>query len=365
MIEVSDLARAIIDTGTFTLRCRVDSWLGDELLASDIPVSDASETSDRSLAVPESVTFTVPKRSRGATWLPTTDDAPLAANGQTLKVSLGVGIGRDTVEWFQRGEFLILNTDEDDDGNSLKVTAVGLLYLVKEAGFVSPFQPSGTIASTLRALIEPAVQANLDAAPTDRAVPSAINWDQDRLGAVYELLDAWPADALMNEQGYLEIQPDVVPTVAVKSFTDRPGGTMVTAVGSSTRDGGFNVVVATGNATDGSEVRGIAYVSSGPWGYFGGQANPLPVPFGYASPLLTNVAQCNAAAATVLRRKMRQAVLRRFTVTAAHDPTIQLGDPVAITNDEVTDLLCTVEAIDLPYIPKSGSAMKLTVVSTS
>lgn len=354
MITVSDTCRAIIDTGTFTYDVKASSWLGDTLLADDIPISDATEESDRSLNVPERVRFTVPKRDRSTSWVPTEDDSPLAANGQTLKVSLGVGN-----EWFQRGEFLILSSEEGDE--TIEVTAVGLLYLVQEAGFVGPFQPSGTIGGTLRALVEPAVQANLDGAPDDRNVPSAITWD-DRIGALYELLDAWPAVPRMNEQGYLEVLPDDTPTVAVRSFTNQTGGTVVSSVGSSTRDGGFNVVVATGNAADGSEVRGQAYVSSGPWAYPGGVANPLPVPFGYASPLLTTQGQCTAAAQTVLNRKMRQAVLRRFTVTAVPDPTLQLGDAVAVTDDEVTGLLCTVEHIVLPYKP---GPMQLTVVSTA
>lgn len=359
MIEVTDLTRSVIDSGSFVYAVRASAWLGEDLLAADVPITAAVEDSDRLLRVPERVVLTVPKRDRGTSWMPADDGDPLAANGQTLKISLGVGKGPDGLEFFQRGEFLILSSEED--GQSVRVTAVGLLYLIQEAGFVSPFQPDGTIAGTLRALIEPGLSANLDDAPADRAVPAAINWDSDRIGAVYELLDAWPAVPLMNELGFLDVLPDVVPTVAVRSFTDRAGGTMVSAAGSSTREGGFNVVVATGTADDGGEIRAQAYVLQGPWAYPGGTANPLPVPFGYASPLLTTSDQCQAAAETVLRRKMREAVLRRYTITAVPDPTLQLGDCVAVTDDTVTGLLCTVEAITLPYGP---GTMTLTVVST-
>lgn len=362
MITVGDTARSMLD-GSFIYYVRASSWLGETLLADDIPVSDASEDSDRSLGVPERVTLTVPKRSAGIDWTPSADTDPLAAKGQTVKISLGIGIGTDGVEWFQRGEYVILSTE--DNGDSLRVTCAGLLYLIAEAGFVSPFQPSGTIASTIRALIEPALTADLDSAPSDRAVPAGINWDQDRLGALAELLDAWPADMLVNEQGYLEVLPDTDPTVAVRSFTndeDDAARTIVTASGSSSRDGGFNVVIATGTASDGGEVRGVAYVTSGPWTYATGTANQLPVPFGYSSPLLTTAAQCTAAAQTVLRRKMRQAVLRSFTITCPPDPTLQLGDAVAVTTDDVTALLCTVEGISLPYVP---GPMTLRVVSTT
>lgn len=359
MISVSDLSRAIIDNGSFTYHVQVASWLGEELLAEDIPVTAGGEEVDRTLAVPERVVLTVPKRDRGYSWMPDSETHPLAAAGQILKVSLGVGRGPDGIEWFQRGEFVLFSSEAD--GDSVRVTAAGLLYLVQEAGFVTPFQPSGTIAGTLRALIEPALSADLDEAPDDRAVPSAINWDS-RLGAVNELLDAWPAAARVNELGYLEVTEDITPTEPVRAFTNGAGGTVIRAAGSSTREGGFNIVVATGAAADGGEVRGEATVDSGPWTYGGGLANPLPVPFGYASPLLTTTAECTAAARTVLARKMREATLRRFTITCTPDPTIQDGDPVAITTDQVTDLLCTVEALQLPYFP---GEMTLTVVSTA
>lgn len=361
MITVSDTARAIIDSGSFTYQVKASSWLGDVLLADDVPIANGREETDRTLKVPERVILTVPKYDDlGNAWTPTTDTAPLAANGQTLKISLGIGIGNDGFEWFQRGEFLIQQTRSQ--GESLEVTAVGLLYLVQEAGFVAPFQPSGTVSQTLRALIEPAVQVNLDNAPADEAVPSAINWDTDRIAAVYELLDAWPATARMHPQGYLEINPVATPTEPVAYFTDATGGTVVSAAGSSDREGGFNVVVVTGTAGDGSEVRGLAYMPFGPWVYGIGSANPLPVPFAYASPLLTSQFRCEIAAATILARKMREGMLRRFTITAVLDPTLQIGDAIELTTDDVSGLLCTIEAMTLPYRPDD---MVLEVVSTS
>lgn len=357
MISLSAAARSVITSGTMTYDVKASAWLGDELLAAEVPIVAGTEEADRSLNVPERITLSVPKIDRGIDWTPTDERSPLAANGQTLKITLGVGVGRGVIEWFQRGEYVIFSSQEQDE--TIEVTAVGLLWLVQEAGFVSPFQPSGTIAATLRALIEPALQADLTDAPTDRSVPTGITWD-DRIGSLYHLLDAWPARPRMHELGYLEVVEDVAPTVSVRSFTDQIGGTVISAVGASTRDGAFNVVVATGNAADGTEVRGISYVYGGPWSYFEPVANPLPVPFGYASPLLTTQTQAAAAARTVRDRKMREGVLRRFTVTCGPDPAIQLGDCVDITTDALDGLLCTVEHLTLPYVP---GIMAMDVVS--
>lgn len=367
MITTSDTVRGILDSGSgFTYAVAAQSWQGDQLLADDVPIADGQETSDRSSRVPEYVTLTVPRFAGGTDWLPTAQDSPLAACGQTLTISLGIGTGPDGIEWFQRGVFLISDTTPSDDGQTLTVIAVGLLALIDEAEFVSPYQPTGTIVSTLRNLVEPAVTVDVDDAPGDRSVPvAAVNWDSDRLQAVYDLLDAWPATPRVDELGVLVCEPVTIPAVgdAVRSFTDGAGGTVVSAAGSSSRDGGFNTVVATGYAADGTEVRGVAYLASGAWRY-GGEANPLPVPFGYNSPLLTTTAQCQAAARTVLARKAREAALQAYTVTAVPDPTIQLGDPVLVDVGAAAGVLCTVETIALPYTA-SDATMTLKVVSVS
>ncbi len=363
MIDVSDTVRAILG-GSYEYRFNAQAWLGDELLATDVPVTAGSEETDRSLRVPERLTLTVPKRAFGTDWTPSDEDSPLAANGQTLKISLGIGQGPDGIAWFQRGEFLIQETDQADDGETLTVTAVGLLALIDEARFIAPFQPTGTVAATARALVEPALTIDMTAAPADKALPSSpVNFDVDRLAAFYELIDTWPASVRMNEGGYLQVLPDDLPTTAdiVAAYTSGTGGTVITAAGKSTRDGAFNAVLATGYQPDGTEVRGTQYVPTGPWAYPGGQANPLPVPYVYSSPLIGDRAGAYSAARSIMRNKLRQAARRAYSITAVPDPTLQIGDVVTITCDYGTDLLCTVEAISLPLF--ATGPMKIKVVT--
>ncbi len=331
----------------------VESWRGGQLLAADIPVTDVSEETDRTLRVPERVTLTVPRLDRGVSWSPIADDHPLAANGQTLRVKLGVGLGNAEVEWFQRGVFLI--EDSAADGDTVNVTAVGLLALIDEARLVSPYQPTGTLAQTLRGLIEPALTVVVDATLVDRSVPAGINYDEDRLAAVEELLDAWPADAHVDSAGYLRVVPPAQSTTPVLDLTDGAGGTVITASGSSTREGAANVVVARGTAVDGGQVQGVAYdIGDGPKAH-GGPFNPLPVPFFFASPLLTTVDQCSAAALTVLNRLRRNAG-REFRVSMVPNPAVQAGDVVSVTTADYTGLACSVEALTLPYHAGGGAA---------
>lgn len=349
MISLSAEALSVL-TRSFKYRVRVESWLGGELLADDVPVEVASEETDRSLNVPERITLTVPRISRGVSWSPVDDDHPLAANGQRLRVQLGIAIGNGLTEWFQRGWFVV--TKATTEGDSVQVEAAGLLWLVDEARLVSPFQPTGTLLSTLRGLVEPALTV-VTSGLTDRSVPSGINFDEERLGAVMSLLDAWGADAWVNEDGYLSVTSMVPSLTPVLTLTNGTGGTIITSAGDSTRDHAWNVVVARGTASDGAQVQGVAYDMSGPK-RFGGNFNPLPVPYYFESPLLTTVAQCNTAAQTILSR-LKRSTSKEFKVEMVPNPALQAGDTVSITIDDYTDLLCVVESLRLPYTAGGGS----------
>lgn len=352
MITLSAEATSVLGR-SYTKYLAVESWLGGTLLSDAVPVAAATEEADRTLRVPERVTLTVPRRYRGTSWSPVSNDAPLAANGQRLRVQLGVGIGNGVVEWFQRGWFLIQNSQVQDD--TVSVEAVGLLSLVDEARLVSPYQPSGTLVSTLRGLTEPAVNVVVDSSLTDRSVPSGINYDEDRLGAVLELLDAWPAEAAIDRDGYLLVSPATQSATPVVTLTNGTGGTVIRASGASTRENGYNAVVARGTDSTGVQIQGIAYDTSGGPKAYQGEYNPLPVPFFFPSPLLTTVAQCTAAARTVLARLQRESAARVFEVELVPDPRLQVGDVVSITTDDYAGLACSIEQNSLPYLANGGA----------
>ena len=363
MIETSQesqvlQAGTVTDSGSSSIDwyIRVESWLDGVLLHDDIPVTEGSEQSDRTSSVPERLALTVPLEVDGYFWSPEADDDhPLAPNGQRLRVLLGIRTGRDVVEWTQRGEYLITKATPEND--SVRVEAVGLLGLIEEARLVSPYQPSGTLKSTLRGLVEPALTVVFDSALTDRSVPSGINYDEDRLGAVYELLDAWPAEMRMTGDGYLYVFPPVTASFAASVLT--VGEYYIDINGDATRDDAINCVVARGTTSDGGQVQGVAYDSYGPH-RFGGPFNPLPVPEFFASPLLTTVAQCRAAANTRLARKKRE-LRRPLKVTMAPVTYLQHMDVVRAGRDLENLISCTIEAITLPLVPGTDTPMELTL----
>ncbi|MEU7400704.1 DUF5047 domain-containing protein [Streptomyces sp. NPDC044948] len=349
MLDLSAEALAIVQR-SFVMEIRVSSWRGGELLADDLPVSEGSETRDRSVAVPERVALSVPRRDRGVVWDPGADvDHPLAAYGQQIRVDYGVHLGRAGVEWINRGSFLI--TEASADGDTVSVTAQGLLTLIDEAKFVAPFQPSGTLTSTVRSLVEPALTVSVDGALVDRAVPVGMQWDSDRLAALNEVLDAWAADAYVTEDGVLQVGPLDDTGTPVLELTDGQGGTVIRWQGSTSRDGAFNAVICQGEDADGNQVQGAAYDYELASPYrLGGPFNALPVPKVINSPLMRTVDQCRKAAATTLAR-LRRTASRRLIVSMVPHPGLMLGDIVSVTGQGLTAAPCAIETLSLPYSP--------------
>lgn len=347
-------------TGSFSIVTRVESWLGGTLLDDDIPAVDVTEEVDRTLNVPERISFKVPLRSATTSYDPTLDPLhPLAPYGQQVRVSVGIVLANGSVEYIPRGWYLV--SEAQVEGDYVTVTGVGLLTLIEEARFVSPFQPTGTFASTIRKLVEPALTVTIDSAITDRSVPSGMSWDEDRIGALYELLDAWPADAYVTSEGYLAVVPATDPTVSVLDLNDGDAGTLIERSASVSRDGAATVVVARGESTAGAVVQGAAYDSSGGPLSYDGFFNPLPVPFFYSSPLLTTVAQANAAAATVLRRRQR-ASRQDLEIEAVPNFALQTGDLVTVESERlgITAQDAVVETMQIP-LTAGGGSMKLGV----
>jgi hypothetical protein len=364
MIRTSDPAADVIRSGSYQLYCQVSVSRAGEIIATDVPVISGREEYDVELSVPERVVITVPRIDGDTDWTPRSADAPLAAYGQRIHVRLGVGIGTDGVEWMNRGEFLIHDTIVDED--TITVTAVGLLALVDEARLVAPYQPTGTLLSTIRGLVEPALTVVLAPSMTDRAVPAGMSFDEDRLGAVQEVLDAWPAFGQVTEDGYLLVRDlldvEYGPSLLAYNREDQDllVGWVQRSTGANTRENIVNAVVARGTAADGSPVQAAVYDTSGGPASYGGPFNGLPVPEFFFSPLLTTVAQCRAAARTILDRRTAP-LARRFTLTCIPDPRLQGTDYVFYVPTRTGDsenANTVIDKLSLPYTAGDG-AMEL------
>lgn len=357
MIDISDVATTGLLRGNQVRYLRVESWYDDQLLDDDIPVQAGIEDVDRRSNVPERVTLTVSRVAKRTfdgqryDYTPGETLSPLAANGQMLRVIVGVGTGFSNVEWLTRGWYVV--TESEADGDEVRVETAGLLWKIQEARLVNPFQPTGTFKSTIQKLVEPALTVEFDTVLSDRAVPSSVQYDDDRLEALAETLAAWPAVAEVTSEGFLYVTTADDPADVSVALSTTTGGTVIQKVGKSTRDGVYNAVVAQGTTTDGGLVRGVAYDTTGPKRN-GGPFNELPVPLFFDSPLIQTQSQANAAAASRLQTLKRSTSLE-YDVRMVPHPALQAGD--RITVDGVPYII---EQLSLP-LTAGGGEQKLRV----
>jgi hypothetical protein len=323
-------------------RPRVQSWLAGRLLADDIPVTGGRLTWDASNNVPDQLTMTVPRFDGVRDYLPQAADAPLARYGQQLDVTITVA-GVDV----RMGRYLIVDWSYDE--SVIQVTAAGLLQIAVDSRLLEPTAPrdDGTLRSEFLRLLPAQMSARFDGTLLDRRIPRSMSWDENRIDALWQIAEAWPAVLRPDAWGQVLVKPPVQPTITpMLSLTDGEGGTVVSVPRADTRDGAYNIVVARSSA-DGVDASAVAMVTSGPMNV----ATYNPVPRFYANPMLLTVAQCQATA-----EAMRDEAGRRSSVlqvTMAPDPRPELDDTVGVTRDGVLHLGVIV-AVDMPLTVWDG-----------
>lgn len=334
--------------------CMVSSWLGGTVLADSVPVLSGRVKWSVSNQVTSSVSLTVPPSSvvegRTVSWRPSGPRDPLARYGQTLDVSLLV----DGV-LIRLGRFVITDWSDNEDG-SIAVTGAGQLRFVSDDRLTTATAPrdGGTLRSEATRLTPGYMSAQFGADLVDRACPQAMEWDEDRLGALYEIADAWPARLREDAWGGIVFLPPLpdVPVPAV-TLTDGVDGTVVSATTSDSRDGAYNVFVVR-SSKNGVEAEAVAEVLDGPMAAAG---EYRPVPKFFSSPLFDTVAECQAAANTMRADSVRKSSVRK--VTMAPDPRLELDDPIALVIDKGTPGEVTewgyVIGVDLPLTVTDGA----------
>ena len=323
-------------SGPLTLR--VSSWLGGTRLPLDgrdrIPVVAQSwEISDAADAKTSGeITFEVPNTP--AFW-PTTDDHPLAANGQRLWAQVGYGSERVSAGWFR-----ILDEPEDN-GPTLRVSAKGLSHEIARARFLRPYQsPAGaTRLGELRKLVAP-IPVVLDAGLSDKVLP-IYTQDEDRTQAIVDITDTWPARWYIGDDAALHVGPvwdDANPGAPTFTLTGGPGGGLVKLTPRQLNPDPFNGYrVSNVPEGDVAEVVGTWVVPSGPLRW--SEPSGMPGPYGqkpgfYASSLLP----ADEATLVNVARNMTERGLRRKWAAqgvARPDPRLVIGDVGMAASDRV------------------------------
>lgn len=337
------------------------SWLDGRLLADDVPILSGRLSASADLAVPERVVFTVPEVDiDGFSWVPDGADHPLAKYGQRIDLSVVVTSSLTGAETITRlGWFRVHDWAHDDASGAVRVTCLGILSQPAEDRFAVPESPrsGGTLGSEFRRLMSPGIPVSIDASLTDRACPASFQWPQDRLAALHEIAEAWPARVRADQWGEVAVLPALAEVPSpVLWFTDGQGGTLVSAPRSDTRAAGYNVFVGTSSATDSTAVdplRAVAQIAAGPMRAVDDGTGYGRVVTYWSSPLATTQAMLQASVDTMRDNAARRSQVR--TVSHVPDPRVELDDAVSVTRDGRTEWGYVV-AYELPLTIGDGLA---------
>lgn len=340
---------------------RVRSILGDTIV-DDIPVESGELSAATSQTVPDRLTLQVPVSDRGTVWEPVLPEDPLNSFGQRLEVVYLVKrAGLADVE-IPLGQYRIQSWSATRD--VVSVDAVGLLAVLEDARLTVPSSPSAgmTYVAAVEFLVEDLLSLEFDAAVVDEPVASVVQWDEDRLRAILDLLDTWGVRGYVDSAGVFTVAPQSdLAGAPVVAWSDGVAGTVVSAPRGGSRDGVYNAVIAKSSASDLSDyeqvtAQAVAYDTrstspvrwDGPYGH---------VPYFYSSPLILTARAARRSALTILQRVTRFASTRE--VTAIPDPRIELGDIASVTTQELAGtatLTGEVLAIRLPLTAAQGPA---------
>jgi hypothetical protein len=263
----------------------------------------------------------------------------LSVYGAVLQLDVGIDYGDGTAELLPVGRFRLDERATARPGAGSTITGYGLEQPVQDARFLTPRTASGPSAVALiTTLIQEARPGAvvISRAPRDMAVRQ-VTWDRERWDAVdgtdASLARALGCEVYADGRGRFVIAP--TPTIAdrpVWTVAEGPGGVLVSESSSETAAGVYNVVVATGDGTDGTAPVGpvIAYdddpTSPTYWkGPFGAR------PRFYSSPLLTTAAAAGAAARSVLADSL--GIARSLSFESLAHPGMEPGDVVGVERE--------------------------------
>lgn len=279
-------------------------YTGVSPLGERIEVTGGSVKLDSSAKVRGSLDLSV----SGKGWSPDPRKSNVTPYGNEVFIERGVVLGGGHVEWVSQGYFRMSNAEQESVPNgTIRITAQDRMKAIVDGQLFRPkdYTENWTVADVFFDLVrevyeEAEISFDWDAQQDDlgrKATP-----EKDRYKFLKDLADSRGKIMFWDYAGVLQVKDlpdDTEPVLVVNAGED---GTLIDASRSVTREGVYNRVVATGDATDDKQPPiGIAadYSSNSPT-YWDGKFGKI-TKF-YSSPLLKDNGAAVKAARTMLAK---------------------------------------------------------------
>jgi hypothetical protein len=256
----------------------------------------------------------------------------MVARGARLLLQRSVRLMDGREHWTPLGLLRVQSAQAQIPAGKITVDCMDLGAALADDRFLSPRAiPAGpSRVQAIRALIAETLPGSaLTAGPgvADSAMPAAV-WDEDRAGACHEAARSLGAVLSADTTGGFRLD---VPSAA-PVWTVDAGGVLVAASMRADRETTYNAVRAAGEAADTGAPVGFAYDLASPTRWDG--------PFGrrpryYSSPLLSTVAQCESAAASILAESI--GLTRSIEFEAVAHPGLEAGDVITLVSGDVSE----------------------------
>lgn len=321
-------------------------------LLQDVRIVDGSVSAQLTDRVTRSAAFALPDD-----FYPRSATDPLSPYQAVAHIRSGIRYGDGSTEMFPLFVGRVHTADRGSDG-LVTFEADDLASDVLLYRFEQPWvrRYSASIITEIEAMITDALPQAVfgthDVA--DTANPTLV-WDEDRGKALDDLASALGARWFALGDGSFVIRSYLyTDTTPVQQFLDGPGGLMISAQTSVTRDGTANSVVVVSERVDGTDpVRVVARDTTvGSPTQFGGKFGKVSQILKIQTPLTTSQAQTLA----LTQLNSAQALTEQWSSLVVPDHTMEPGDTVQL---RYRDLVTTqiIDSIDYPLGPTEAMGL--------
>jgi hypothetical protein len=269
-------------------------------------------------------------------WPTALDATDLTPYGAEVFVTRGVEFGNGRIERAALGYYRLGLVEQGDARGTIRLTGQDRMGGIVDSRLLTPAQygAGSTHGAVVELLVEdvyPGAVIEWDdntATGRDKPLGRTVTEEEDRYKLLLDLVQSLGKICYFDHRGVLVVQTPPDPGQPVWQVDAGTNGVLVTLSRALSRDGVYNAVKATGEALDNTPpVVGYAFdvdlASPTRWGGPFGQ-----VPRFYSSPLMTTVAQAEAAAASLLTQSRGLPYVVDFT--AIPNPALLPLDPVEV-----------------------------------